>query len=312
MKENQLARAQQVVKALLADINKAVAQEPATLGKDERLKALSTDLTGQITEAISRADYYKKWGMHYLPSLLRAHLLQQCNNFKDPGVQHFGGGLFKVQRDEVDNIFCKLPPPKPSVERRTSSGAPAARAPASMSVYNRASNPCFAGHCQALMADGSQRPVAAIHRGDSVRTADGGVAQVLCVLETLCRDGKAFLVELPGNLLITPYHPVRVNGHWHFPCDLAPVFELPCDAVYSFVLSRGHVMLVQGVECVGLGHNFSEPVVAHPFFGSRAVLDQLQTLDGWQQGHIQLHTGCLVRDATSGLVCAIQQQPLMS
>ena len=35
-------------------------------------------------------EYYVKWGRHYLPSLARAHLLQQCNNFKDPGVQGYG------------------------------------------------------------------------------------------------------------------------------------------------------------------------------------------------------------------------------
>ena len=31
-----------------------------------------------------------KWGKHYLQSLQRAHELQQCNNFKDPGVQFYG------------------------------------------------------------------------------------------------------------------------------------------------------------------------------------------------------------------------------
>ena len=51
------------------------------------LVELLKDLTGQITEATSRADWWKKWGRHFLPSLGRAHQLQQCNNFKDPGVQ---------------------------------------------------------------------------------------------------------------------------------------------------------------------------------------------------------------------------------
>ena len=40
------------------------------------------DLRGQITMALSRADWFAKWGKHFLPSIARAHQLQQCNNFK--------------------------------------------------------------------------------------------------------------------------------------------------------------------------------------------------------------------------------------
>ncbi|CAF5109316.1 unnamed protein product, partial [Rotaria socialis] len=59
-----------------------------------------------------------------------AHLLQFCNNFKDPGVQHYGrGSLFSQIRDEMDDIFCGLPAPK-----RTETGATI-----DMSVFHNAS-----------------------------------------------------------------------------------------------------------------------------------------------------------------------------
>merc|ERR1711957_361838 len=65
-------------------------------------------------EAVSKEQFYTKWGIHYLPSLKCAHRLQQCNNFKDPGVQVYGGQLFGDIRDAADEVFCKLPAPTPT------------------------------------------------------------------------------------------------------------------------------------------------------------------------------------------------------
>jgi hypothetical protein len=50
----------------------------------------------------------------------------------------------------------------------------------------------------------------------------------------------------------------RLNGAWAFPCDLAPVKELPCDMVFTFLLEvpRGapNALIINGVECIGLAH----------------------------------------------------------
>ncbi|CAE8652324.1 unnamed protein product, partial [Polarella glacialis] len=81
---------------------------------DPRLEALCQDVEGQVAEAVSREDWYMSWGAHYLRSLARAHLSQQCSNFKDPGVQVYGGEIFERARDLADEMFLKLPPPAPS------------------------------------------------------------------------------------------------------------------------------------------------------------------------------------------------------
>ena len=36
-----------------------------------------------------------------------------------------------------------------------------------------------------------------------------------------------------------------------------------CAFLYNFVLSRGHVVIVDGVECVTLAHGIQDEVVAH-------------------------------------------------
>ena len=78
------------------------------------LEAIGQDLNGQITEAYNNPDWHQKWGRHYLLSLSRAYVLQQCTNFKGPGVQIYATEKFSLLRDQSEYIFCKLPPPTPS------------------------------------------------------------------------------------------------------------------------------------------------------------------------------------------------------
>jgi hypothetical protein len=102
-----------------------------------QFQALLQDAEGQTTEALSRDDWWGKWGRHYTPSLMFAHKSQQCNNFKDPGVQEYGGNMFKAEQDAADEMFNQLPAPKPS-GRRTSYMS---SAPVNMASYNN----CYGG-----------------------------------------------------------------------------------------------------------------------------------------------------------------------
>jgi len=94
----------------------------STPAKDsEKIQALIRDFSsaseneGQVGKAFSNMTWYSKWGKHYLRSLIRAHQLQICHNFKDPGVQLYGGKLFKETQNAIDAIFCELPAPEPSL-----------------------------------------------------------------------------------------------------------------------------------------------------------------------------------------------------
>jgi len=271
---------------------------------DEAMRGLLEDLEGQVCEAISKREWFQKWGTHYLPSLRRAHLLQQCANFKDPGLQVYGGKLFQSLRDTADEIFINLPPPEPSVRPRvTPRGTAAPRATlVSMSSYYDRGGGCFSGECLVSMADGSERRVDSLTKGDMVTVPGGATASVRGVWKTVFENGSTELSVLPGGLRATPWHPVRVRGAWKFPQDLAPARETSCDAVYSFALDQGHVLLINGIECVGLAHGFTEPVVAHDYFGSNRITQDLASLPGWDKGMVTLKGGCLLRDASTGLV----------
>eukprot|EP00931_Biecheleriopsis_adriatica_P064704 TRINITY_DN39432_c0_g1_i1.p1 TRINITY_DN39432_c0_g1~~TRINITY_DN39432_c0_g1_i1.p1 ORF type:complete len:507 (+),score=101.38 TRINITY_DN39432_c0_g1_i1:32-1552(+) len=115
------AAAQKSVQGLAARLEEAAA--------DPALAALKVDVTGRMSKAMKGKERFNRWGKHYLRALMRAHQLQVCTNFMDPGLQVYGGELFKKLREEGDHIFLSLPPPKAS-RKAPATPAPAPAAPA--------------------------------------------------------------------------------------------------------------------------------------------------------------------------------------
>jgi len=304
--------------------------ELQTLGQtpvqNNYVQDLLKDITGEITLALG-GEAYKRWGRHFLPSIGRAHLLQQCNNFKDPGVQHYGGKLFRNLRDLADDLFCQLPPPTPSLREKKIAQAQAQQAqsqsqktpyqtPASpktgktpkvkkvkMTKYHNQHGGCIWSDCEVLMADNSLTKVKNLRKGDLVRTPSGESAKILCITKTTLNQlHKNPLVILDGGLILTPWHPVFLNNQWKFPCHIGKCWESSTSqVVFNFVLEKGHIMIVNGVQCVTLGHGFTENVVSHSYFGTQVVINDLKTLPGWENGFIDLNS-VTTRRNTDGLV----------
>lgn len=357
----------------------------AGLSGEKMAKCLLADMEGQIMEAISRCDYYERWGKHYLPSLARAHQLQQCSNFKDPGVQDYGGVMFRAIQDAADSAFLSLPAPihpedlellelqrqfgglRPgpmatvvpaaqssggvtatagggvgALQRRplggTGGALPALARPqtpvADMQQYHNSSNPCFAGDGLVQMAptaSSSTKRVSELAPGDVVL----GGARVLCVVRTACANGRADLCEVSSStrsssssssssvppLRVTPWHPIAAatKQGWQFPINRGVLRRAaPCPEVFNFILEkemegegdgeRPHTMTINGVQCLTLAHGIEDdPVASHPFFGTEAVVVELQKMDGWIDGCVELKPGCVVRDPITGLACGLRQ-----
>jgi hypothetical protein len=233
-----------------------------------RVRAMLADLTGQVTEAVSRQDWFHKWGRHYLPSLQRAHELQTCHNFKDKSVQHYGGAAFSDVRDAADDIFSNLPapvpsgghPPPPPMAGMAAPAAVAAApgggrggyAPVNMRAYNNAGAGCVHADSLIRLADGSHVYARDVRRGMRVVGSNGSVGRVRCVMVSECADSKARLYRVGGGLRVTGWHPVRVaaNGSepaWQFPCHVGEAVDEACDAVYSFLVERA--LPVEGSAC---------------------------------------------------------------
>lgn len=209
--------------------------------------------------------------------------------------------------------------------------------------FNNAAGGCFGAGGLVAMADGSTKAVERLRKGDAVATSGGcGSARVRCVVTY---PGAHLVRLPGSGLSITAWHPVRPAGAgsaWRFPADLllaagaqagsdggaggaaaavaSPAAALPAQQqgagqeeaqrggggrVYNLVLDGGHVVVVDGVEAVTLGHGMEDDdVVRHPYFGTERVVRELQALPGWQRGWVDLQGG-LVRDTATSLVSGL-------
>jgi hypothetical protein len=273
----------------------------------EFIKDLLIDATGEATLSFRNANF-TTWGQHFTRSLALAHLSQTCNNFKDPGVQHYKNDLLTSLINEITNILETIPPPKPSAPKQANRAAPAS-SQAYASLYASSSNPCFAGSCKVKTLNGHIL-VQDIKVGDQVMTPNG-VTEVLFVLKTLVEDPPMLRLSNTG-LLVTDWHPIKINGIWQFPRNVAEFqnFEADIDAVYSFALKEHHSMFINDIECVCFGHYKEDNIVQHDYFGTNKVLQDLTKMSDQQQSnrYVTIKPSFVKKHLMTGLVFEISQK----
>jgi hypothetical protein len=266
----------------------------------------------QITKAISRPDWFCKWGYHYLGSLALAHLTRQCHNFKDQGVQLYGSSIFQSLQDQVYQIFSTIPAPKPSLI------AQAQVIRTSMSAYVDRSGGCFGPDCKIKLADGTTCPLNKLSGNELVYQGDGVLgAKIKYLVQTQIPNGIKSMCKI-NNLIISEYHPVfdnKSNG-WVFPNQLTTPNEFEMEYMYNIVLESGHWVEIEGFKCVSLGHGLVEfdstnHILSHDYFGTTKVIRDLENFSNATHQTtsitkiIKICNYIVVRDTVTNLVTGI-------
>lgn len=268
------------------------------------VKDLLKDVQEQVSIAFSKEEFYRKWGRHYLPSLARAHLLELCNNFKDPGVQHYGGPTFNAIRDVLDEIFLKLPPPTPSVKHHGNySSAPLGN----MANFYNSSGVCFGGEAQVKLQNGKTVKIKNIKKDDLVQSGEYNYSKVICVMKTKIDKGETNLTNFANGLQLTPYHPVKIGDNFCFASEISNTITKAskCEAVYNFVLEENHCILMNGLQCLTLSHEIEKGVAKHNYFGTQKIVKDLKCIKGWEEGEVEVKEEWVKRGA-DGLVNSIK------
>lgn len=275
---------------------------------------------GQIGKAISRMDWFRKWGCHYLPSLESAYRMEMCLNFKDLAPQHYVGSVFKAEQARVEEIFSNITPPEPSIfapQIQYSGNQAPVLAPSYATIpqtYYDASGGCFTDGWQVMIPGGVTKPVKNIRAGDLVISNDApnGVARVICVVRLMISNTFC-MISPDGQNGITSYHPVWLSlgdkRNWQFPEQITEQFIVmqKGDYMYDFIIDKGYSIAFEcGINAACLGHECRESeVIAHNYFGTHKILDDLKDHEDWNSGYITLDSWRFIRNE-SGLVVKLE------
>lgn len=270
------------------------------------------DKHGQIERAYHR-DYFNKWGKNYLFSLVRFHILEQCGNFRDMSLQLYGNDTFRKFRKSANKIFMNLPIPEKQqrVHRKPphQNGGHVPSHPrfmmnTTMRSYNSRSIACFNGEALVQMADGNEKRVDQLVKGDKLLNG----SKVVCIVKTATENGQAYAVRV-GNALFSPYHPIKVNVEgqkekvWTFPVNVGEPKKIKIEYWYNIVLDKScdfengknnnndikinATAIIGGIEAVTLGHGINDGVCKHPYFGTEKVIKALMKYTEFKSGLIE-------------------------
>ena len=247
--------------------------------KTEFMKNLLIDLIhkdanhGQVEKAFSE-QYYKKWGLNYLLSFLRFHIVEQCGNFKDQSLKKYENKDFEEMRKLGNKIFINLPPPE------NDCGGKDINSHQFRDIFYNAYGGCFNGDAFVELNNGKKRKVKYLKKGDVLSNG----ATVVCLVEN--KINKFENVVKINDVYFSLYHPIEYKGEWVFPCEHFKVIRKFIDSWYNLVLKNKHEVLLNGVKAITLGHNRTDGILKHPYFGTKKVIDALKKYDTYAQGFI--------------------------
>lgn len=318
--------------------------------EDSHVRSLLSDLDdpntykGQVGKAFDSSAAFKRWGRHYIPSVLSGHKQQWPINFRDEGSKLYGSPTNRRMIDRGDEIFNSLPPPTASLASTYDYGGSGSYSQiASMATVNSPVGGCFLGSSRVRMLGGYER------RCDEIKPGDRDIAGYVIAKVIKYHVPFADVVRLSGHLRIrgappaeggfTPWHPVfpseddeypdKHTAVWKFPADLGPIERVNTDAVYNFVLeydtkhapskkrspgdNRPGILIVDGLMACTLGHDMTGPIIGHSFFGQkekgkRNIIDDLSLCKGWADGFIELTDYTFLHDPSSGFICGLRAE----
>jgi hypothetical protein len=167
------------------------------------------------------------------------------------------------------------------------------------------------------MFNGTSKLLKDVQKFDIIKSIDNNNkvvgAKVLCVVETMITSGFREYTCVNG-VLITPWHPIKYGLYgkkedWIFPGEYFSTYSLPSTSMITLVLENHHIMFINGLKCITLGHNFTHhPKLSHPYYGTAKVIENLMTNfpEDYANGRIKVNDNSISPQLLSNITQHVQ------
>lgn len=272
----------------------------------EHVRLILNDLKGRIIKGYI-PEKYKVWGYHYIAAFIRSHELQLCISPLDVSPGIYSNILLQAYLTYGKARYASPENAPVYTARQIAATRYALPAQTTQSSYSSlgwggggGGGGCFGESCIVETLNGTIKFMKDIVPGDCVKVSDG-YAVVKYVVE-IAHRGEVLLFD--NGLMITPTHPVRKGGEWTKPCKESGIIDIfKVDRLYNVVLDRSHLLLVNGVESITWGHDFTDRQIYHPFYGSSKKIEScllLMTTDTFSNGSIRINK--FIRDSDDHVI----------
>ena len=251
-------------------------------GVDDKLEE-TIQCEGGVNDGLTK--YASTWGRHFAYMFMNCLLSGNRQvNFLDEALRIPPNSkiLYEKLLDTAETYFMKTSV-QPSLLKHTISTAPPSAVPAITTLPEEflRGGGCFGPNGSVFVKENKTvkiKKIKDISVGDLIAINSTQYTEVLYKIK---RDNIKYY-RYP--IEITPWHPIKKNGEWVFPRDIYNN-EMILGTVYNFVTKHGTI-LVNGIECVTLGHEIKEGIAKHEYWGSTAVVNDIKQFINSPKGYI--------------------------
>jgi len=140
------------------------------------------------------------------------------------------------------------------------------------------------------MSDYTEKKLCDLEKNDCVISYDINdniqTSKIVCIVEITITGNHKELVNLDNGMKISPWHPVKNNGKWKFPFNIDSPNLQKCKSIITLVLDNHHICVINKYKCIMLGHNYTNNKLAHPYYGTRRVINDLKKYEAYNTGKI--------------------------